>query len=49
MVLDKGRLVECGVHDELMARGGLYAELFRLQFGGQMIAETEGADATAGV
>jgi len=49
VVLDKGRLAECGVHDELIAKGGLYAELFRLQFGGQLIAETEGADATAGV
>jgi len=49
VVLDKGRLVECGVHDELIARGGPYAELFKLQFGGQMIAEMEGTDAAAGV
>lgn len=27
-VLDQGRLVECGTHDDLLARGGLYARLF---------------------
>jgi ATP-binding cassette subfamily B protein len=30
-VLDGGRVVESGAHDELMAREGLYAELFSLQ------------------
>jgi ATP-binding cassette subfamily B protein len=30
-VLDHGRLVEFGSHRELMAAGGLYAELFQLQ------------------
>lgn len=30
-VMDGGRVVEEGSHDELMARGGLYADLFRLQ------------------
>ena len=31
-VLDDGRLVESGNHDELLAQGGLYARLCRLQF-----------------
>ena len=30
-VIDKGRLKEFGSHEALMARGGLYAELFELQ------------------
>ena len=31
LVLDKGRLVEQGTHDELVASAGRYASLFRLQ------------------
>jgi subfamily B ATP-binding cassette protein MsbA len=32
LVLDAGRLVEQGSHSELLARGGLYAHLHRMQF-----------------
>ncbi|MCF2904623.1 ABC transporter ATP-binding protein/permease [Octadecabacter sp. CECT 8868] len=32
VVLDKGAVVDQGTHTELLARGGLYADLYRLQF-----------------
>jgi subfamily B ATP-binding cassette protein MsbA len=31
-VIDDGRIIEQGKHDELLARGGLYAELYEIQF-----------------
>ena len=31
LVIDEGTLIERGTHDELVARGGLYAELYRKQ------------------
>ncbi|MFH5772637.1 ABC transporter transmembrane domain-containing protein [Paracoccus broussonetiae] len=42
VVLDHGRIVAQGRHDELVAQGGLYARLARLQFtDGQALAETD--------
>jgi len=32
LVLEKGRIVERGTHDELLEAGGLYAELYNSQF-----------------
>jgi ATP-binding cassette subfamily B protein len=34
LVLDQGRLADAGTHAELIARGGLYAQLAALQFAG---------------
>jgi ATP-binding cassette subfamily B protein len=36
LVMDDGRIVEQGNHDELLASGGAYARLYRAQFEGQL-------------
>jgi ATP-binding cassette, subfamily B, multidrug efflux pump len=48
LVLDDGALVEEGTHEELLARGGLYATLLRRQLLEQDLAARDGGDAGAG-
>jgi ATP-binding cassette subfamily B protein len=40
-VIDGGRVVEQGRHAELIARGGLYADLYRTQFADQASLEPD--------
>ena len=46
IVLDKGRIVEMGTHQELAASGGIYADLWSRQSGG-FLAEQEAEEAAA--
>ena len=41
IVMDRGEIVEQGSHDQLVAAGGLYADLWNRQSGGFLIDETE--------
>jgi ATP-binding cassette subfamily B protein len=40
-VVDQGRLVECGTHENLMALGGHYQRLYELQFSPRGVEEPE--------
>ena len=39
VIMDRGALIEQGSHAELIARGGVYAELWQRQSGGFLVAE----------
>ena len=39
IVMDQGRIVETGTHEQLLAAGRLYARLYRMQFGAQPAAQ----------
>jgi len=49
LLLEDGQIRERGTHDELLARGGLYARLYELQFGPEVsgLARTRSAGETA--
>jgi ATP-binding cassette subfamily B protein len=42
-VLADGKVVEAGAHDELLALGGRYASLWRVQTGADLVADRRGA------
>ncbi len=44
VVLEKGRIVETGLHQELLSQGGLYKRLFEMQFNTQETPKGEDAE-----
>ncbi len=39
VVLDHGRVADTGTHDELMSRGGIYRDLYELQFSDELVGQ----------
>ncbi|MDD4710589.1 MAG: ABC transporter ATP-binding protein, partial [Eubacteriales bacterium] len=39
LVIEDGRIIQRGVHDDLVTTGGLYAELYETQFRGAINAD----------
>jgi len=48
VVLDEGRIAEVGSHDELLARDGLYARLYRMTYEEQAAEGGDGRSGSAG-
>ncbi|MCM2477460.1 ABC transporter ATP-binding protein [Rhizobium sp. CG5] len=47
VVLDKGHIIETGTHAQLVARGGIYADLWNRQSGGFLADEVANTEAAA--
>ncbi|MBD3662797.1 ABC transporter ATP-binding protein [Sulfitobacter sp. TSTF-M16] len=49
IVMDRGRVMDEGTHEELLERGGIYADLYRLQFQeGKTVSDAHGLRALRG-